>query len=371
MPPVSVQEAHQGDQRGLVVSRGYWSSVQAEVEEEFAAAESRGMCLCVKGDRTRQLLDRRAKAGTVVAPFPRVYARIAYWRSLSPSVKSLHVIRAAAALHPEWVFCGTSAAMAHGLQVAEPNPSAVHILGGGTCAASRGKHVVRHPVLTDDYEKFEVVAGVKATPLDRTIADCLRTLPMPAGLAVADSALRDYGLAREDLAGFVRAQPRARGSRQALQTIGWADGRSENGGESVARGIMIELGFACLSCRFLWKTRRTRDASSGSTTSGRPVWPARYLASLTAHRSMPTEAVQARRSLARHFSPSDGGSLASRCATPPSCDLASRRQRTGRSSRRCSNAMAFPGENRGAWWAQLILAKNDRLTCPNQSISAA
>ena len=66
---------------------------------------------------------------------------------------------------------------------------------------------------------------------------------MPAGLAVADSALRDYGLAREDLAGFVRAQPRARGSRQALQTIGWADGRSENGGESVARGIMIELGF--------------------------------------------------------------------------------------------------------------------------------
>lgn len=225
------------------MSRGYWSSVQAEVEEEFAAAESRGMCLCVKGDRTRQLLDRRAKAGTVVAPFPRVYARIAYWRSLSPSVKSLHVIRAAAALHPEWVFCGTSAAMAHGLQVAEPNPSAVHILGGGTCAASRGKHVVRHPVLTDDYEKFEVVAGVKATPLDRTIADCLRTLPMPAGLAVADSALRDYGLAREDLAGFVRAQPRARGSRQALQTIGWADGRSENGGESVARGIMIELGF--------------------------------------------------------------------------------------------------------------------------------
>ena len=66
---------------------------------------------------------------------------------------------------------------------------------------------------------------------------------MPAGLAVADSALRDYGLAREDLAGFVRAQPRARGSRQALQTIGWADGRSENGGGAGARGIMIELGF--------------------------------------------------------------------------------------------------------------------------------
>ena len=66
---------------------------------------------------------------------------------------------------------------------------------------------------------------------------------MPAGLAVADSALREYGLVREDLAKFVQAQPHMRGSRQALQTIGWADCRSENGGESVARGIMIELGF--------------------------------------------------------------------------------------------------------------------------------
>ncbi|WP_160326999.1 hypothetical protein [Tractidigestivibacter scatoligenes] len=49
--------------------------------------------------------------------------------------------------------------------------------------------------------------------MERTIADCLRTLSLPAGLAVADSALRDYGLSREDLANFVQAQPHARGSR--------------------------------------------------------------------------------------------------------------------------------------------------------------
>lgn len=225
------------------MSRGYWRSVQDEVEEAFAAAESRGMCLCVKSDRTRQLLERRALAGTVTEPFPRVYARADHWRSLSPSARSLHVIRAAAALHPAWVFCGTSAAIAHGLQVSEPDPSVVNIVGGASCSASRGKHVARHRSSTGDGEKFEVVAGVKATLLDRTIADCLRTLPMPAGLAVADSALRDYGLTREDLVGFVQAQPHARGSRQALQTISWADGRAENGGESVARGIMIELGF--------------------------------------------------------------------------------------------------------------------------------
>ena len=42
------------------MSRGYWRSVQDEVEEAFAAAETRGMCLCVKSDRTKRLLDRRA-----------------------------------------------------------------------------------------------------------------------------------------------------------------------------------------------------------------------------------------------------------------------------------------------------------------------
>lgn len=225
------------------MSRGYWRSVKDEVEEALDAAEARGMCLCVKSDRTKRLLDRRVDAGAVAAPFPHVYARDSYWRSLSPSAQALQVVRAAAALHPAWVFCGTSAAIAHGLQVSEPAPSVVHILDTKGGKGHQSKHVARHRPRAGDEEKFEVVAGVKATPLDRTIADCLRTLSMPAGLAVADSALRDYGLTREDLVGFVRAQPRVRGSQQALQTIGWADGRSENGGESVARGIMIELGF--------------------------------------------------------------------------------------------------------------------------------
>lgn len=225
------------------MSRGYWHSVQEEVEEALDAAEARGMCLCVKSDRTKRLLDRRAESGDVVAPHPHVYARASYWRPLSPATQALHVVRAVAALHPAWVFCGTSAAIVHGLQVSEPDPSVVHALDTRGGKGRRSKYVVRHRMRSGDDEKTEIVAGVKVTPLERTIADCLRTLPMPEGLAVADSALRDYGLSREDLAGFVRAQPHARGSRQALQTIGWADGRSENGGESVARGIMIELGF--------------------------------------------------------------------------------------------------------------------------------
>lgn len=225
------------------MSRGYWHSVQDEVEEALDAAEERGMCLCVKSDRTSKLLNRRADSGAVVTPFPRVYARTAYWKSLSPSARSLHVIRAVAALHPEWVFCGTSAAIAQGLQVSEPNPSMVHALDTKRGKGRHSKHVVRHPVHDGEDEKYEIVAGVKVTPMDWTISDCLRELPMPAGMAVADSALRDYGLTQENLASFIKAQQHTRGYRQALRTISLADGRSENGGESVVRGIIIELGF--------------------------------------------------------------------------------------------------------------------------------
>ncbi len=181
--------------------------------------------------------------GAVVSPFPRVYARAAYWRSLSPSAQSLQVIRAAAALHPGWVFSNCSAAIVYGLQVSDPNPSVVHILDRAGGRGHRSEYVVRHPSAPGDGEKYKVVAGVKVTPLDQTIADCLRALPMPASLAVADSALRNYGLSREDLTGFVQARTHARGNPQALRTIGWVDCRSENGGESVVRGIIIELGF--------------------------------------------------------------------------------------------------------------------------------
>lgn len=259
------------------MSRGYWRSVQEEVNEALDAAEERGMCLCVKSDRTRKLLERRMASGIVVAPFPRVYARTAYWKSLSPSAQSLHVIRAVAALHPSWAFCATSAAIAHGLQVSEPDPSVVHILDTKGGNGHGGKHVVRHPARPEHGENCEVVADVRVVPLDRAIADCLRMLPMPTGLAVADSALRDYGLSREDLARFVHACPHARGSRRALQTIRLADGRSENGGESVVRGIIIELGFCVPELQVLVDDpacpgREYRIDYVWDTGTGRPIF---------------------------------------------------------------------------------------------------
>ncbi len=227
------------------MSRGRWGEVQGEVDKALDVAERRSRCLCVSSDRTRALLARRVHYGELVSPFPRVYARVGYWRSLDLGEQALHVARAAAMLHPDWVFCGTTAALAFGLQVSEPDPSVVHVLDTGLGHGHGGVHVVRHSVGPGSGGMPEPVrlAGIATTPLCRTIADCLHDLPMPQGLAVADSAMHGYGLSQDDLRAFVEDVHFSRGTRRALDTVTWADARSENGGESVARGTMIELGY--------------------------------------------------------------------------------------------------------------------------------
>ena len=72
----------------------------------------------------------------------------------------------------------------------------------------------------------------------------MRHLPFPEALGVADSWIRMTGKCRESLAQLVDAVGMGcKGVQNARRAASYADGASENGGESVARGIMIELGF--------------------------------------------------------------------------------------------------------------------------------
>ena len=73
----------------------------------------------------------------------------------------------------------------------------------------------------------------------------MRWLDFREGLAVADSALRVGGISQEELVEYVdQMRGGYRGIAQARMTAAHADGRSENGGESIARAAMWELGFA-------------------------------------------------------------------------------------------------------------------------------
>ena len=66
-------------------------------------------------------------------------------------------------------------------------------------------------------------------------------------MPIADSAISKLGLATEQLMEAVEQRATARNGRAirtALTTLRYADARAESGGESVARAVMIETGFA-------------------------------------------------------------------------------------------------------------------------------
>jgi len=88
-----------------------------------------------------------------------------------------------------------------------------------------------------DLRAEEMVEG--RTSQDRTLLDCLRTLPFPDALAVADSALRD-GYRREWLVALAR-DARGPGSSQIRRVAACADPGAANPFESALRAIALEV----------------------------------------------------------------------------------------------------------------------------------
>lgn len=136
-------------------------------------------------------------------------------------------------------------------------PGAVHLTlargGRGTSREGLARHA---DVLPED--DVTDVAGVRCTSLERTVFDAARTLPIEAGLAFADAALRRVALHsrrydtvlaeqwRDGLRERAARAPGARGIRRALEVIEFADGRSESPGESVHRLRLAQIGFRSL-----------------------------------------------------------------------------------------------------------------------------
>ena len=91
---------------------------------------------------------------------------------------------------------------------------------------------------------LERVDGVRVTSFWRTVEDCLLRAPFSYGLAIADSALRAKGVSRGDLCERLRADCEGRrGYCRAQGGASYADGLSENGGESRFRAFFIAYSF--------------------------------------------------------------------------------------------------------------------------------
>lgn len=213
-----------------------------EIDQLLLAAERSRSCLGTTDARCRDALRHRMRRGEVVKPALGVYARSAYWSGLSEKERALHIMRAQQKLHPDWVFCGFSAALLYGLPVVYREINQSHLASSSECRPPSRRSVRWHVI--DDIRPA-TMQGIRATPFERTVLDCMRSSDFGMALAIADAALRRPRVSRAHLMEYFRLNGKGlSGVRRAMKALLYADARSESPGESIARAAMIRDGFA-------------------------------------------------------------------------------------------------------------------------------
>ena len=211
------------------------------LETMMSDAYHSGRLVIARTDTEARRLERLANEQVLVRPVRGMFWDPTEWQALKPPEKARLVVRTFAVKHPKWVFCNESAAHLHGLEVSDPSFTPVHIAVQRISTAKKTRNVIRHPM--PDVDEV-LVQGVKVTSLEQTVLYCLIEMNFDYALAVADSALRKTGLPRKHFVEFAQAHAQDIGYERALDVLAWANPLSENGGESVARAVMIEQGYA-------------------------------------------------------------------------------------------------------------------------------
>lgn len=184
-------------------------------------------------------LRRRVDSLELVCPYPNLYASSQYWNSLTLDERQHHVVGALMLRHPKWTFAGLTAACIYGFQHSYSlHDGTVHIASTG--AVTGRDHKRLHRIYMSGIPQWQC-RGIPVTSPARTLVDCA-SLPFSHALAIYDSALR----MRRVTDGDIRTIALTSGCDEdpVLRLLRYADPGSENGGESVTRGRIIECGFA-------------------------------------------------------------------------------------------------------------------------------
>ena len=213
------------------------------IDQLLTQAEQEGRCLIPPSEAIRKALLRRS-GGMVVSPTPGLFARTSRWKELNRAQRHGEIVRTLAKQHPDWTFCSFSAACLLGLEVSWRHLNVVHVCSSTKPSARPGAHIQRHQIESAGAIRL---SGILVTPPIQTVTDCLLQTGFADSMPIADSAISKLGLTREQLIEAVEQRATAhngRAIRTALTTLRYADARAESGGESVARAVMIETGFA-------------------------------------------------------------------------------------------------------------------------------
>ena len=203
------------------------TATSMRVETLLVASQRMRACLAPASPAERKTVQRKIHTGQVVSPSPGMFARASYWNGLDPSDRTLHLVRGLSSRHATWTFRLYSAAAIWHLDVPFALLDKIYVISK--------RQPLRQQVSR---------ATTSLIPISSRVFECLREAPFSLGLAIADSALRRTGQRPEQLcAQIAREQKRRHGLRRAAEVISYADGRSENGGESRVRAFLIEQGY--------------------------------------------------------------------------------------------------------------------------------
>ncbi|MBW3090771.1 hypothetical protein [Bifidobacterium miconisargentati] len=209
------------------------------VETLMQQAETERRCAVGKDKAQRSALERRAKAQELKRVFPNMYVSPTYWDSLNPAERSTHIARTLHLKHPNWIFAGITAASIHGFDhpwMMHDGTIAIVAPGKGADASTALVRRIFIPSCTPAY-----VDGIPVTDGARTVVDCGLMHEFRLALPVIDSALAS-GVAASDILAICGNS--RKDCTTVFRLLHHANPASENGGESLARGTIIEGGYA-------------------------------------------------------------------------------------------------------------------------------
>lgn len=213
--------------------RREWLEVRGRLRDVFSQRRCYVPCSAAEA----RLLRRHALEGEVVEPFPQLSADAAPWEGLRQNERALQIIRGYAFMHPDVVFCSTSAALLHGLPVSFNQLGTIHLYTYAASPTVSTTRIARHAAENPAYTTID---GVRAASIVQAAVESICASPFIDGLAVADGLLRRLDIDRELLGEIVNGlAARRKGVATARKVAAYADARAESGGESVARGVMI------------------------------------------------------------------------------------------------------------------------------------
>lgn len=166
----------------------------------------------------------------------------------------LHVMAVARDGQGAGVVSHVSAATVHRLPLYRSRPTRVHLTTDAPTRIASGPDVFRHvaPLSASD---IITIDGVTCTTLERTVFDCMRTLPLEAAVSIADAAERSIAFRhrewdpdaadswRHGIGGRIERAAGARGIRPARFVAAFANGKAQLPLESVSRLQLHRLGF--------------------------------------------------------------------------------------------------------------------------------